>query len=145
MKYLIIAAIAWIVAQLLKHVARLFGRNRRIFGSTNELKLLLSGGMPSAHSATTVALSFSIGYYEGFDSAVFALSLLFAAVVIYDAVMVRYSSGQQGVLVNRLAKAAKIKARPIRVAHGHTVLEVIAGALIGVLVAVVVISTTNYL
>ena len=99
--------------------------------------------MPSAHSATVVSLAVSIGLYEGWNSAIFALATLFAAVVIYDATMVRYSSGQQGDMINRLISKQYTNIKPLRVAHGHTVLEVTAGAIIGALVAIVAFFTTQ--
>ena len=143
MYYLIISFIAWIIAQCLKQVARLFGRNRRIFSSSSRSNLLLSGGMPSAHSATVVSLAVSIGLYEGWNSAIFALATLFAAVVIYDATMVRYSSGQQGNMINKLISTQHTDIKPLRVAHGHTVLEVTVGTIIGSLVAIVAFFTTQ--
>lgn len=144
MIYLVAASIAWVLAQILKHAARLIGRNRRIFQHKSR-GLLLSGGMPSAHSATVVALTTIIGLKDGVDGGLFALAFLFSSVVIYDAVMVRYSSGQQGDLLNRLLSEKKSKLLPIKVAHGHTVLEVVAGTILGLAVAVVVFSTMNYL
>ena len=144
MQYLIVPLLAWLIAQSLKHVAGLFGKNRRIFNAKSRSTLMLSGGMPSAHSATVVALTAIIGLNEGWSSAIFALSAVFSSVVIYDAVMVRYSSGQQGDVLNELLKSHKKQIQPIHVAHGHTVLEVFAGAIVGVVVAVVVFFTTQY-
>ena len=138
MKFLLGAMIAWLVAQALKHGARLFGRNRRIFGTDTRAKLFLSGGMPSAHSATVTALTAMIGYYEGCDSAVFALSVLFSAVVMYDAMMVRRSSGEQGAALKKLLKEQKSKVAVPRVSKGHTPLEVAVGALLGSIVGTVV-------
>lgn len=145
MKFLFGAMTAWLVAHALKHGARLFGRNRRVFGVSEGAKLFLSGGMPSAHSATVTALTVIIGYYEGYSSSVFALSVLFSAVVIYDALMVRFSSGEQGDLLNELLKEQKSKLTKIRVAHGHRPTEVIAGVAVGLMVAGVVILATHYL
>lgn len=145
MKYLLVAMLAWLVAQSLKHIARLFGRNRRVFNSTDDVRWLLSGGMPSAHSATVTALTLMIGYYDGWGGAMFALSALFSAIVMYDAVMVRYSSGQQGDLLNKLIKSQKSRLEPVRVAHGHTLVEVAAGVVVGLFVAGVVIFATHYL
>ena len=144
MYYLIVSFTAWLVAQSLKHVVGLFGRNRRIFAEKSRSTIMLSGGMPSAHSATVTALTMTIGLYEGWTSAVFALSAVFSAVVIYDAVMVRYSSGQQGDALNKLIKMQKQQIRAINVAHGHTAVEAVAGALVGVLVAGVAFFTTHY-
>ena len=143
MRYLIIAAIAWLVAQSLKHLAWLCGRNRRVFGGRPRSRLLLSGGMPSAHSATVSALAVAIGYFDGWQGAPFALAVVFAAVVIYDAVMVRFSSGQQGDMLNRLITAHYPDLQPIRIAHGHTPLEGAAGSIVGVVVAAVVIFATK--
>ncbi len=143
MIYLVAPAVAWMVAQTLKHLARLAGRNRRIFSEQSGRMLLLSGGMPSAHSATVSALAVSIGLGEGWLSSVFALAFLLASIVMYDAVMVRRSSGQQGVLLNSLLDEQKSKLRPVVVAHGHTLWEVIAGAVVGVIISYVVFITTH--
>jgi acid phosphatase family membrane protein YuiD len=143
MRYLVVPMVAWLVAQGLKHLARLFGRNRRIFGHRAGSVFMLSGGMPSAHSATVVSIAVMIGLGEGWNSALFALSAVLAAVVIYDGVMVRFSSGQQGDALNDLLKEQKSHISPVRVAHGHTLVEVLAGAVIGVVVAVVAFFTTT--
>lgn len=141
MIYLVAAGLAWVAAQCLKHLARLAGRNQRIFKGNPRNLLLLSGGMPSAHSATVIALTLMIGLVDGFNSGLFALSFLFASVIMYDAMMVRYSSGRQGDLLNRLLLENKSKLLPVRVAHGHTVAEVIAGAVLGMIVSLVVFFT----
>lgn len=141
MIYIIAAGAAWVTAQSLKHVARLMGRNRRVFHGNPRNRLLLSGGMPSAHSATVVALTSVIGLKDGFDSGLFALSFLMAAIVMYDAVMVRYSSGRQGDLLNRLLIEQKSKLNTVRVAHGHTPWEVIVGAVLGLVIGSVVFFT----
>lgn len=143
MEYLIPAAIAWAIAQGLKHVFRLAGRNRRIFQGAGRSWLLPSGGMPSTHSATVVAFTTYLGLVEGFNSGLFALSFLLSAIVIYDSMRVRYSSGRQGDLLNALVTEVKSKLNPVRVAHGHTVLEVCVGMAIGLLVGCVVFITTK--
>ncbi len=143
MRYLLIVVIAWAVAQGCKHLFRLLGRNRRVFNNNPRSLLLLSGGMPSAHSASVVALLVAIGYHEGVDSAIFALSVVFGSIVIYDAVMVRYSSGNQGDALNQIIKTDYPKIKPLKIAHGHTILEAIVGALIGTVVATVVIFATK--
>lgn len=142
MKYLMIVAIAWLVAQGGKHVARAFGRNRRVFGGNPRSALLLSGGMPSAHSASAVALAVAIGRYEGLQTAAFAIATFYAAVIMYDAMMVRLSSGEQGDALNKVISLQKLSVPQIKVAHGHTGVEVLAGAVVGALVACIVIFTT---
>lgn len=129
--YLVAAAAAWFTAQLLKYV---FGslKNGRWFDSS---VVLHSGNMPSVHTATVVSLAAIIGIVDGFNSALFALAFLFAAVVAYDAMGVRRSSGEQGQVIKQAIKDKSIKAKIPYVALGHTKLEVAAGAIIGLFVA----------
>lgn len=143
MQHLIIVGIAWVLAQSMKHVFRLFGRNRRVFHNNPRSPLLLSGGMPSAHAASVSALTVSVGCYDGLNSSIFAVAVLFSVIVAYDAVMVRHSSGMQGDLLNRVIDKSFPEMKQIKVAHGHTVVEVLAGAVIGVAVACVVIFATK--
>lgn len=135
--FLIAAAIAWIAAQLLKYIFAVI-RHRSI---RQYRQFYLSGSMPSAHSATVVAMATVIGIDEGVDSAIFALSVLFAAVVMYDALMVRRSSGEQGVAILRLLKDIKSNIVPPRVAKGHLPTEVVAGALLGFLIGILTVTT----
>lgn len=137
--YILAAAFAWIVAQGLKWVfATIKGRK---LGSLRQL--YLSGSMPSAHSATVVSLLIVVAFREGMDSAVFGVALLFAAVVMYDAVMVRRSSGEQGIALRELYVQLKRKPEhPFRVAKGHTPLEVVGGMVVGVAVGLVVYYVT---
>jgi acid phosphatase family membrane protein YuiD len=137
--FLIAAAIAWISAQLLKYVfAAIRNKSMRQYR-----QFYLSGSMPSAHSATVVAMATTIGIHEGVDSAIFALSVLFAAVVMYDALMVRRSSGEQGIAILRLLKDMKSKIVPPRVAKGHLPTEVAAGALLGFAIGVLTVIVTG--
>lgn len=136
--YILAGGLAWLVAQFLKYaVASIKARNARQFR-----QFYLSGDMPSAHSATVVALATIIGLLDGLNSAVFGLSLAFAAVVMYDAVMVRRSSGEQGAAILAYFAEVKSKIKPPRVAKGHTPLEVIAGATVGVIIGIVVYFAT---
>jgi acid phosphatase family membrane protein YuiD len=137
--YILAAIIAWIVAQGLKYiVASVKGRK------LNSLKqLYLSGSMPSAHSASVIALLVVIGFKDGVDSAIFGLALLFAAVVMYDAIMVRRSSGEQGNALMELFASLKQKtSKPFRIAKGHTPAEVAGGIVVGLVVGSVVYFTT---
>jgi len=137
--YLLAGIMAWLVAQGLKYV--ILSIKARTF--RNYRQLYLSGSMPSAHSATVVAVLYVIGLREGVDSAIFGLAALFSAVVMYDAVMVRRSSGEQGVAILAMLKESKSTIQKPRVARGHTPLEVLAGALVGVIVGIVVILATS--
>ncbi len=99
--------------------------------------------MPSAHSATVVAVTTIIGLEEGFSSAIFGLAVTFAGVVMYDAVMVRRSVGEQGASIQQLIKESKSKVKLPRAAKGHTPLEVLVGSVLGVIIGVVVFIATK--
>ncbi|GHF29857.1 hypothetical protein HNQ07_000808 [Deinococcus metalli] len=97
-----------------------------------------TGGMPSSHSAMVAALTTGVALSEGMNSPLFAMSAVFALIVMYDATGVRHSSGQQARLLNELVDELRAVVRegfaptPLRVLLGHTYLEVLAGTLIGI-------------
>lgn len=138
--YLIAIMAGWITAQGLKYV--LVAIRNKNFDHLRQL--YLSGNMPSAHSSTTVALATVVGLEQGLDSAVFAVAALFASVVMYDAIMVRRSVGEQGIAVQTLIKLAKNERIALpRAAKGHTPLEVLAGALLGATIGCIVFFATK--
>lgn len=131
--YLVVVIIAWFVAQGSKYLVHAVKtRNMSSFR-----QMYLSGNMPSSHSATTVSLATLIGFTEGVGSAIFAVAALFAAVVMYDAVMVRRSSGEQGTAILSLIEELKSKIKLPRAAKGHEPLEVAVGALLGFVIGFV--------
>ncbi len=132
--YIIAAVCGWVVAQLLKYVINSIRKG----GLKNPRQLYLSGGMPSAHSATVTALAVVIAVKDGLASPLFALALTFAAVVIYDAMMVRRSSGEQGKALTALLKEQKSVVPLPRVAKGHTPVEVMVGIALGVAIGLAV-------
>lgn len=132
--YLIAPFIAWIVAQSLK-----FLFNRRAQRGREWRLLYQSGNMPSAHTATLVALTTVVGIQDGTASGLFAVSLVMTAVAAYDALMVRRSGGEQGLALRKLLKVSPFKKDPLPYqALGHRPLEVAVGALLGVVVGVCV-------
>jgi uncharacterized protein len=136
--YIIAAAAGWVVAQFLKYIIlSIKGRSLR-----NVNQLYLSGSMPSAHSATATAVLVVIGFKDGFDSAIFGLALLVASVIMYDAMMIRRSSGEQGKALTEFMKEQKSKVILPRVAKGHTPFEVLGGAAVGVIIGNVVAYAT---
>lgn len=137
--YIIAVATGWVVAQGLKYLF-VVARTRE-WGNLRQL--YLSGNMPSAHSATVMALTTLIGLKDGVESGLFGLAALFASVVMYDAMMVRRSSGEQGMAIQELIKSMKSNVPLPRSAKGHTPLEVVAGAAIGVLIGIVVFIATK--
>lgn len=138
--YLIAVLLAWITAQGAKFIIASLGRGSGV----DFRKLYTSGNMPSAHSATVAALATVIGLIQGFGSGLFAISILFAAIVMYDAVMVRRSTGEQGVAIHALIKEKKSGVGLPRVALGHEPLEVVAGAFVGLVIGILVFFVTRY-
>jgi acid phosphatase family membrane protein YuiD len=139
--YLVAIALSWLIAQGAKYV--IVALKNRNFNHIRQL--YLSGNMPSAHSATVMSVSTVIGFYNGFDSAIYGLAIMVAGVVMYDAVMVRRSVGEQGLALQELIQAAKNNERVVipRAAKGHTPLEVLVGAVIGVGIGIVVFLATK--
>ena len=137
--YIIAVLAAWLIAQGAKYV--LVAIRQRNFDHFRQL--YLSGNMPSAHSATGVALATVVGLRDGMDSAVFAVAALLAGIAMYDAVMVRRSSGEQGAAIQQLIKEQKSSITLPRAAKGHTPLEVLVGALLGLMIGWVVFLATK--
>jgi len=105
-----------------------------------ETLLWRTGGMPSSHSAVVCSLAASAGIKEGFDSNIFVISLIFAMIVLRDALGVRRSAGIQAKALNNLGKqtAQKIEIdfHSVKEIQGHTPPEVIVGSLLGIAIAV---------
>ncbi|MBU2043764.1 MAG: divergent PAP2 family protein [Candidatus Omnitrophica bacterium] len=122
-----------IAAQVLKVV---FGviKDRRF----NFYWVLGTGGMPSAHSAAVVSLVICVAKETGSSSALFALSLLFAIITMFDAQTWRRSIGFQAKVLNRMMEdfqeGKKIEEERLRELVGHTPIEVLVGALIGTVI-----------
>ena len=96
-----------------------------------------TGGMPSSHSAFVVALAASIGTAEGLHSPLFAIALVFALIVMYDAAGVRRAAGKQAEVINMIMESLEnIGITPdekLKELLGHSPIEVVAGALWGIL------------
>lgn len=136
--YVIAVTIAWLVAQGAKYIAMAIKQRR-----FDIRQLYRSGNMPSSHSAAVVALCVLIGLRDGVDSGLFGLASLFALIVMYDAIMVRRSSGEQGVAIQELIKEQKSAVALPRAAKGHTPVEVAVGAILGAVIGLVVFLATR--
>jgi uncharacterized protein len=125
---------SWTVAQFTKMLCGLSRTGRLDFWY-----LVSTGGMPSAHSAMAAGLAVSLGLQAGFGSPLFVLALAFALVVMFDAATVRRAAGQQARLLNEildeLFRAHHLSEKKLVELLGHTRLEVLAGAVIGILTA----------
>jgi acid phosphatase family membrane protein YuiD len=136
--YIIAGVAGWVISQCAKYVVASFMSGKL----ASVRQLYISGHMPSAHSATVIAVLVVIGLKDGVDSGLFGLALVFASVVLYDAMMVRRASGEQGIAITGLIKESKSTVPFPRVAMGHTPLEVAVGCLLGVLVGTAVFFLT---
>lgn len=132
------AAAGWLVAQFLKTLIHML--------FTREFcaeRLVGSGGMPSSHSSTVCSLATAACFEYGAGSFEFAISLIVAIIVMYDAMGVRRETGIQAKLLNDILKTFEDMGRSEISAHdrlkefiGHTPLQVLIGALLGILIAV---------
>ncbi|HLC71859.1 MAG TPA: divergent PAP2 family protein [Candidatus Nanoarchaeia archaeon] len=116
-------------AQLLKIIIFWFKHKRLSWHD-----IIVTGGMPSSHSAFVVSLATSIYLEEGTSTA-FAISLVLAFIVLRDAFGVRRTVGEEGVVITQILKKLKSKTQ----AHfslGHTPLQVVVGAVLGLVVAI---------
>ncbi len=136
-KIFMTAAAGWLVAQVLKTLMHLI-----LVREFKAERLVGSGGMPSSHSSTVCALAAAAGYEFGVGSFEFAISLLLAIVVMYDAMGVRRETGIQAKLLNDILRTFEDMGRSEISAHdklkefvGHTPFQVLIGAILGVFIA----------
>ncbi len=131
------AFLAWLFAQIIKVIIGLLDKDKR-----SSLKVLFStGGMPSSHSSAVTALCFACGIQEGLGSPIFAMSFVLAGVVIIDASGVRYETGKQAQLLNKISKKLFSKddeefEAGLKELVGHTPFQVLMGIILGAFVAV---------
>ena len=133
---LVVPICAWALAQLSKTLVVFFqGRGLRL------RYLIGSGGMPSSHSAFVSALATSVAMIQGVGSVTFAISLVVALVVMYDAAGVRQSVSQQSRIINRIVGELRLGRHltdlegDLRELVGHTPFQVFAGSALGIAVA----------
>ena len=126
---LVIFVAAWVITQGAKYMLELRNhKNVKLRRVVSE-----SGGMPSSHSAVVIAVATFIGVKEGVHSSIFGLAFVFAMVVIYDSMKVRFSNGKQGEAINNIIEKGKLDVSKVRIVKGHTPLEVAVGSTIGFL------------
>ena len=151
--YLInVGFVSWVTAQVLKLIITLVTTREVVLE-----RLVGAGGMPSAHSALVCSMTVAMAKAEGFRSPLFALALAFAAVVMYDAMGVRRAAGEHAKALNRMAfdlrslsenlsdffedieqgelSRESPEEKELKEFLGHTPLQVLGGALLGILIA----------
>ena len=136
MSFLLAPIVAWAIAQAAK-LTMTSVRQRRL----NLRVLAQTGGMPSSHSAIVMGLTTAVGKYSGPTSASFAIALIFTFVVMYDAAGLRRAAGRQAEVLNRLVEdlvhMRGVQEARLRELLGHTPMEVLVGAVIGLVVGLI--------
>jgi hypothetical protein len=131
---LLVAIIACLVAQLCKLFVELT-KNRKF----NLRSLVTTGGMPSAHSAFVAALAAGVGQTVGWSSPEFAIALIFAVIVMYDAAGVRQAAGKQARILNQiideLFSEKEFNEDRLKELLGHTPFQVIVGLILGIAIS----------
>ena len=133
-RILLSSFVAWAVAQVSKTILDLF-RQRKLILS----RLVSSGGMPSSHSALVTGLATATGRVMGLGSASFAIAVVIASIVMYDAAGVRRAVSIQARILNQMIEEAfqgsPMAEKRLRELIGHTPIQVFVGALLGIGVA----------
>ncbi|NLY76040.1 MAG: divergent PAP2 family protein [Firmicutes bacterium] len=132
------ALIAWFLAQSIKGVFYFFKEKR-----VNFRRFVGAGGMPSSHSALVASLTTAVGLRLGWDHALTAVTIIFAIIVMYDAAGVRHAASRQAMTLNKiideLFEEGEFHQERLKELLGHTPVEVIAGALLGIVMAVILL------
>jgi len=142
--YMLVSAISsWFIAQVIKTAIDAYF-NKGI----NWERMTGSGGMPSSHSSFVVSIATSAAIKYGLSSSIFAVCFVLSSVVMYDAMGVRRETGKQAVLLNKILEDNPFNWKPeefemkLKEYVGHTPLQVLMGALLGIIMAFVV--STRY-
>jgi len=136
-KYIIVPMFIWLGIQIFKVLWDLVKEKK-----FNFKRILGAGGMPSSHSAVVCSLATLVGKNEGFDTAVFGVAVILALVVMYDAAGVRRAAGKQAKLLNQIVNTpglaiSTVQEKLVEVL-GHTPVEVIVGAVLGITIGILV-------
>lgn len=135
-KYIYVPIILWACIQTFKVIYDLYTTKK-----FNFKRILGAGGMPSSHSAVVTSIATLIGKYQGVDSAIFGLALMFALVVMYDACGVRRAAGKQAKVLNEIVNTPGLTGVEVQgklqEALGHTPVQVFVGAAIGIIAGLI--------
>ncbi len=133
------ALTAWFLAQFIKGIFY-FIKEKRV----NFRRFVGAGGMPSSHSALVAALATAVGLQMGWDQAITAVTLIFAVIVMYDAAGVRHAASRQAMTLNKmideLFEEGEFNQERLKELLGHTPVEVIMGAMLGIIMAYLLIN-----
>ena len=127
---LVAAFLSWAIAQVSKTILELFKQRKLIIS-----RLVSSGGMPSSHSALVTGLATAAGRQMGVSSPLFAVAVVLASIVMYDAAGVRRAVSIQARILNQMIEEAfqgsPMAEKRLRELIGHTPIQVMAGGLLG--------------
>lgn len=138
-KIFVSAALGWLVAQVAKTIIHMIITKKFVAE-----RLVGSGGMPSCHSATVCALTTATGMMCGASSAEFAISVMLAIIVMYDAMGVRRETGIQAKILNEMIEVFTKMGKEMSAEEklkefiGHTPLQVLVGGILGIIIALIV-------
>ncbi|MHB8611131.1 MAG: divergent PAP2 family protein [Candidatus Dormibacteraceae bacterium] len=136
MKFLLAPLVAWGIAQAAKVILTSMHQRK-----LNLRVLAETGGMPSSHAAIVMGMTTAVGKYAGVSSAAFAIALIFSFVVMYDAAGLRRAAGRQAAILNRLVEdlvhMRGMQEQRLRELLGHTPVEVLVGAVLGIAVGLI--------
>jgi uncharacterized protein len=135
-KFLLAPLVAWAIAQAAKVILTSMHQRK-----LNLRVLAETGGMPSSHAAIVMGMTTAVGKYAGVSSAAFAIALIFSFVVMYDAAGLRRAAGRQAAILNRLVEdlvhMRGMQEQRLRELLGHTPVEVLVGAVLGIAVGLI--------
>lgn len=129
---LVVALLACLFAQISKVIVELVQH-----GKVNVRVLVTTGGMPSSHSAFVGALATGVGQTLGWSSPEFAIAIVFAVIVMYDAAGVRQAAGKQARILNQMIDEVFHEHKQLNEERliellGHTPFQVIVGLGLGI-------------
>ncbi len=135
-KYIYIPFLLWFFIQTFKVIYDLI-----ITKKFNFKRILGAGGMPSSHAAVVTSLTTLVGKEQGVNTPIFAISLIFSLVVMYDACGVRRAAGKQAALLNKIIETPGLiepqVSEKLVEGLGHTPVQVFIGSLIGLIVGLI--------
>ncbi|XMB86892.1 divergent PAP2 family protein [Mycoplasmatota bacterium WC44] len=134
-----LSVISMMIAQMIKLFTKYF-----VSGEWDFSVLLSTGGMPSSHTALVTTLSLTLGLILGFDSFEFAISFVFGAVTIHDAMGIRYEAGKHASILNRIKEDIEyimnkkdMYEEKFKELLGHKPIEVFGGFVLGIAIALI--------
>ncbi len=136
-KCVYIPFLLWFLIQTFKVLTELI-INKRL----DVKRIVGAGGMPSSHSAVVCSLATCVGREYGFDSGIFAISMVMAFVVMYDAAGVRRAAGKQARILNKILDTPglttlEVQEKLVEVL-GHTPIQVFVGAILGIVIGAII-------